>query len=250
MSWHKLYLVCAFFVKKIFFGIKLHFFRLDDRNKMRYNEKNVMFYDFQSKVTLNINSMEMIILGTIGFFFYFLYDINSVKENHPVLRYFFAVGTLCLVVSTIGTMIMNCDMEQIKKTIGILLLAVGICFFVLLIYTLFFALPFEETYLEESRERLAYTEGMYGLCRHPGVLWFAGLYLCLWGLTGLTLEGIFFPVMILWNVLYIIFQDLWTFPRTFSNYLDYKKTTPFLIPNKKSIRVCISTWKDYSRDER
>ncbi len=51
------------------------------------------------------------------------------------------------------------------------------CFLALLIYTLFFALPFEETYCEENKLRAAYTEGVYGLCRHPGVLWFAGAYL-------------------------------------------------------------------------
>ena len=57
----------------------------------------------------------------------------------------------------------------------------AMCFLALLIYTLFFALPFEETYCEENRLRAAYTEGVYGLCRHPGVLWFAGAYFCMWG---------------------------------------------------------------------
>ena len=40
---------------------------------------------------------------------------------------------------------------------------------------------------------------------------------------------------------YIIFQDLWTFPRTFFNYKEYQQSTPFLIPNRKSIRVCLRT---------
>ena len=45
--------------------------------------------------------------------------------------------------------------------------------------------------------------------------------------------------MIFWNYLYIIFQDLWTFPQTFFNYKEYQKNTPFLIPNRDSIRVCL-----------
>ena len=104
-----------------------------------------------------------------------------------------------------------------------------------------FALPFEETYCEENKLRAAYTEGMYGLCRHPGVLWFAGAYLCMWGMVGGWKHGIYFLLMIFWNYLYIIFQDLWTFPRTFFNYKEYQQSTPFLIPNRKSIRVCLRT---------
>ena len=111
----------------------------------------------------------------------------------------------------------------------------------MLIYTLFFALPFEETYCEENKLRAAYTEGVYGLCRHPGVLWFAGAFLCMWGMLGGLRQGIYFGLMIFWNYLYIIFQDLWTFPRTFFNYREYQQSTPFLIPNGKSIRVCMKS---------
>ena len=117
----------------------------------------------------------------------------------------------------------------------------SIVFLGMLIYTLFFALPFEETYCEENKLRAAYTEGMYGLCRHPGVLWFAGAYLCMWGMSVDGSMGFIFLLMIFWNYLYIIFQDLWTFPRTFFNYKEYQQSTPFLIPNRKSIRVCLRT---------
>ena len=65
--------------------------------------------------------------------------------------------------------------ENIKGS-SILLLGIATIFFVLLIYTLFFALPFDKTYQNESEKRMAYTEGVYALCRHPGVLWFIGFY--------------------------------------------------------------------------
>ena len=57
-------------------------------------------------------------------------------------------------------------------------------------------------YCEENKLRAAYTEGMYGLCRHPGVLWFAGAYLCMWGMVGGWKQGIYFFLMIFWNYLY------------------------------------------------
>ena len=155
--------------------------------------------------------MQQIILGSAGFLLYFIYDINSVRKQNRLLQKFFAAGTILVVLSL---------------------------FMELLIYTLFFALPFEQTYCEENRLRAAYTEGVYGLCRHPGVLWFAGAYLCMWGMFGGWKQGIYFLLMIFWNYLYIIFQDLWTFPQTVFNYREYQKNTPFLIPNKESIQAC------------
>ena len=63
----------------------------------------------------------------------------------------------------------------------------------------------------------------------------------MWGMVGGWKHGIYFLLMIFWNYLYIIFQDLWTFPRTFFNYKEYQQSTPFLIPNRKSILVCLRT---------
>ncbi len=54
----------------------------------------------------------------------------------------------------------------------------------LLVYTLFFALPFEKTYTRLEENPPVYTEGVYSLCRHPGVVWFFFLYLFLALLTG------------------------------------------------------------------
>lgn len=191
--------------------------------------------------------MDAFVLGTAGFFLYLIYDINSVKWNNPVLQKFFGIGSLCVIVSTIRMLMESWDIGWMKQPITLIFILAGMLFFVLLIYTLFFALPFEETYLKESDMRMAYTEGMYGLCRHPGVLWFAGLYLCLWGISGSPSQGIFFILMILWNVLYVIFQDVWTFPQTFVNYAEYKSETPFLIPDRKSIHICVSTLKGLRR---
>ena len=124
----------------------------------------------------------------------------------------------------------------------------SIVFFLVCLYIpCFFALPFEETYCEENKLRAAYTEGVYGLCRHPGVLWFAGAFLCMWGMLGGWRPGIYFGLMIFWNYLYIIFQDLWTFPRTFFNYREYQQSTPFLIPNGKSIRACMKSIRKRSK---
>ena len=185
--------------------------------------------------------MWQLVLGTAGFVLYFIYDINSICMKHALMQKFFALGSILVVASVIAEF--WSAWGQCSRNRGAMIgFGIGALFFLgLLIYTLFFALPFEETYCEENKLRGAYTEGVYGLCRHPGVLWFAGAYLCMWGMLGGWKNGIYFLLMIFWNCLYIVFQDLWTFPRTFFNYREYRQNTPFLIPNGKSIRVCLTS---------
>lgn len=185
--------------------------------------------------------MWQLVLGTAGFILYFIYDINSIRMKHAFIQKFFALGSI-LVVASVAAQFWSA-WGQCERNRGAMLgFGIGALFFVgLLIYTLFFALPFEETYCEENKRRAAYTEGVYALCRHPGVLWFAGAYLCMWGMLGGWRTGIYVLLMIFWNCLYVIFQDLWTFPRTFFNYREYQQNTPFLIPNGRSIRACLSS---------
>lgn len=180
-------------------------------------------------------------LGTAGFVLCFLYDINSVKYQNRVIQKFFAAGCLCILGAV--TVRLSSSLHFAAGNVGWRLAAAAgaLLFAGLLVYTLFFALPFQKTYVEESTVREAYTEGVYGLCRHPGILWFAGLFLCLWGASGKGADGFFYLSMILWNLLYAAFQDVWTFPQTFSNYRQYQQSTPFLIPNPASIRKCLHT---------
>ena len=81
--------------------------------------------------------MRMILLGTVGFVLYFVYDINSIKMKNTILQQFFGVGSLCLVIATVGTMINLCDFGRLKKPIGMFCAVASIFFLLVLIYTLF-----------------------------------------------------------------------------------------------------------------
>lgn len=192
-------------------------------------------------MTGKVNKYVSIVLGFLGFLFYFLYDINSIKGKHPFLQKSFLFGTVLVTAATIVFLADSLPFSYPWAAEKIAYTAVALLFFVLLIYTLFFALPFRETYVEDGGMRTAYTKGVYGLCRHPGVLWFAGFYFFLAAVAGGTDSFFFAGCLTGFNICYVIFQDLWTFPQTFSNYGEYKKKTPFLIPNRASIRVCLKT---------
>jgi protein-S-isoprenylcysteine O-methyltransferase Ste14 len=146
-------------------------------------------------------------------------------------------------VATGGIIITSLDLIQINIVrMGIFGVFTAL-FFSLLIYTLFFALPFKNTYIETEGSPKVCQSGVYALCRHPGVLWFIGFY-AFFGITlQLPLLLIAAVIFSLLNVFYVIFQDNWTFMKIFVNYAEYKKVTPFLIPNNKSIKRCLQTLK-------
>ena len=191
--------------------------------------------------------MKETILGTISFILYMIYDMEQAgavsHRFHKITKYFFTVGSVLLVGVTILA-VKKADIFGVPadgKLIFTLILTA--LFLVLLIYTLFFALPFEETYVMQDAHK-TYDKKMYALCRHPGVLWFAGFYICLWLAFGTRL----LLVMAIWfsflNFCYIVLQDSYTFPKVFSDYGDYKKRVPFLIPNGKSLKRCLDTFKE------
>ena len=183
------------------------------------------------------------ILGGIAFLLFAIYDLEQARivprRFHAIVQFFFLIGFLLLMVATVHAVwgavdTVVCDLKLAGG------LALALLFFILLLYTLFFALPFEETYVTQTGKR-TYDKGMYALCRHPGVLWFAGFYFSLWfalGSAALLWIAILYSGL---NVGYIILQDMVTFPRIFSDYEAYRQRVPFLLPTPASLKRCVLT---------
>lgn len=184
-----------------------------------------------------------IILGCLAFALFILYDVNSlIWQNRWCSKCFFAG---CLLLSGATVMMVAAAAPTANWTHRAAVAALLACgvFLVLLVYTLFFALPFESTYQSTSAadKPIVCQSGVYALCRHPGVLWFAGFYFCLYLAFGdrtLLLAAVLFSML---NVLYVIFQDRWTFVHVFDQYPAYQASTPFLLPTAQSIRRCFAT---------
>lgn len=189
--------------------------------------------------------MAELIVGGLAFLLFILYDLAQVgvfgKWFHSMMRLCFLFGFVFLAFSTIYTAGLSLVALASWKLHAVFFLCCAGCFFVLLIYTLFFALPFQKTYVAQDVGHKVCAQGMYALCRHPGVLWFVGFYFSLW----FALGGVHLFCMALWysclNLCYVIFQDRYTFPKIFFDYAHYKQQVPFLIPNRKSVRQCLST---------
>ena len=179
--------------------------------------------------------------GILGFIACCMFDMNKILWNKKALNLFFVLGSLLLIVSTV-ICILQSDPAKIFSEFGIypLTMLIGLILSCAAeVYALFFALPFSSTYTE-SKQVPVVESGWYRVCRHPGFWTLMFVYLFLWLLLGGHLLFYMFITYTFCNLLYVIMQDLYIFPQYIRGYNDYKKTVPFLIPTRDSIRYLFS----------
>ena len=167
------------------------------------------------------------ILGLGAFVLFFLYDWNRVFGKTRWMTPFFAVGNLCLAVVAVRLVWLSVS----GRYVGWIGWLMGAALFLGgLIHTLYFALPFDTTYRREADMHKVCRTGVYSFCRHPGIWWFFGCFLCLGMSTGSEERIVLCILLSLFNLLYAWYQDCYIFVREFSDYGDYQRTVPFLIP--------------------
>lgn len=181
--------------------------------------------------------MSQILLGSFAFFILTMFDYNKLKMLHPLLNGLFVVGVLLLVYSTI--IILYSDSSLFYFTAYPILWIISILGLLEMIYALFFALPFNKTYVTTTKHAQIISTGLYGLCRHPGVWGFFIFYFFAALATG---NGTLLMAAGLWTVmdiLHVWIQDRLFFVKTLEGYETYKTTTPFLFFGSKEIRRAI-----------
>ena len=193
--------------------------------------------------------MYSLLLGMLGFLLFFLYDVNSFTWRSRLLHKSFALGVTLLAAATVLDLAAALRMGAFSGLKDLILLVAGALCLAALVYCLFFALPFAETYQDTDGPPAVCDRGVYALCRHPGVLCMLGMYL-FWGLGALPAtmlrNGLIFSGF---NTVYVCFQDRMTFPRTFPDYPDYQKNVPFLLPTGASIRAAWRTRRRSAEEE-
>lgn len=175
-----------------------------------------------------------IFLGCVSFLMFVAYDINQTRNNRRALRLLFPAGILLLALSSVKTAASDAAFPGPHAASAAWLAGTAASAW-LLIYSLFFAIPAHEAYVEGSAQKLC-TTGVYGACRHPGVWGFAGVYFFLalfLGSRHLMAGGTIFTLC---NIGYSWFQDEYIFPKVFDDYSDYRNSVRFLIPAGKKGR--------------
>jgi len=171
----------------------------------------------------------------LSFALFFLSDWNDWRWGRRGLRLCFPAGAALLALS----LVLLCRRGEPPAQGGArwALWAGAAVFALLLGDALLTALRPRDAYGRPGESRAVCTAGPYALCRHPGVLWLAGLTLCLRGAAGLPLRAA--ALITALNVLLVWFEDACVFPARLEGYGAYRRSVPFLIPNPHSIRACL-----------
>lgn len=185
----------------------------------------------------------MYFIGFAAFLLCFLHDCNDWKFGKKWLRFCFPTGIALIVISTIWMCLepdtVYIDVIWIRIAAG----ALGLFMVWAEVYSLFFSFDRKEAYVNNCNRGTGtvYTAGMYALCRHPGVLFFVLLYVNIWLCLGMDLKGMLMLCTL--NVLLAVFEDFVVFPESLGGYREYRKTTPFIIPNTASVKRCIEDFR-------
>jgi len=169
------------------------------------------------------------IMGAAAFVLFIMYDINQINGNRLALRLLFPVGSAILIFSSVRIALISPAVAYPGRGFSAFFWLLAAVFFSLLIYTLFFAVPFDAAYVKGSKQKLC-TTGVYAVCRHPGVLFLAAAYVfsgLAMGKIEFLIAGVIFSAC---NVIYVVIQDKWIFPKVFEGYEEYQKTVHFLLP--------------------
>ena len=152
--------------------------------------------------------------GIGAFALFFLYDWNRIFWKNRWMTSFFSAG--CIILAVTGVLFI---WEAFQSGRGLRLLwlipaAASLC---ALIYALFFALPFDDTYRKEAAGGRVCRSGLYGYCRHPGILafFFCFLFLGLAAGERQLAAGMFYSGL---KVRYAWYQDRVIVKREFFSY--------------------------------
>ena len=176
-----------------------------------------------------------VLLGTGAFGLYILYDVLAMKgAKRAVLLFVFASAVLSC--STAALMIKGNLAAKIFEmpVLTCICAAFAVIFLCLLLYALFFALPIKDAY---NGGGTVVATGVYALCRHPAAMFFLGFTLCF---LGMMRNWETLAATAVWNIgeiIYIWIEDKAIFPKTLKGYDTYRETTPFLIPNRTSVKA-------------
>lgn len=170
----------------------------------------------------------LLLPGIAAFGLFIVFDLNRIKWRSALLNLLFPLGGVLLAVSTL-LCIIQAAADFRPGTVSVPGIAGALVSLAALIYALFFALPFDDTYRQSGSLKVV-SQGLYGLCRHPGFWPFLLMYVFLWlGFGGrrLLLAALIYPLC---NLIYIVIQDKYIFPLYIEGYESYKRSVPFLIP--------------------
>ena len=184
--------------------------------------------------------MNNIVLGVLGFLIIHLSDYISLKRIALLKPIVWLIGSGLLIYAIFEVCL---GIEKFSLPLWLIDLGWGlfILFLIALLYSLFINLPFYKTYIAGGYGDKLVKTGLYALVRHPGVPSFICLMLSLLLVSRSRQLLIAAPTYVLLDIILVMVQDKFFFPKMFAGYNIYQRETPMLIPNRRSVNTFIQS---------
>lgn len=180
-------------------------------------------------------------LGAAAFIVLFWVDLVSLKGMRLVKPVLWLASGVLFCAGLVSTVRNSPRVSLPAPLAGFGWALVGI-FSLLLFYSLFVEIPFISAYVQKGTPSRLVTRGTYALCRHPGVLWLAGLLAGVFLARGSLWMLLALPVWVGLDVLYVALQErLFFMPMFGAEYVEYQRTVPMLLPRGRSVSECART---------
>ena len=182
-------------------------------------------------------------IGVLGFLAMNFFDLVSLKRvPFGIKPFLWTVGCAMLLYSVVRLCLESntLTISRWLTWVGWGLLSVSLLMITL---TLFVNLPFRKTYVEAGVGDKLVKTGLYALVRHPGVYPVASFFFSLVLISKSSSMLIAAPIFVFLNTVFVIIEDKYFFVKMFDGYDRYQKETPMLVPNRRSIKVFMSSVK-------
>lgn len=191
-------------------------------------------------------TVEYILLGILGFGTGYSFELASLKRVAAVKPLLGAAAAILLSYSMVMVCLDSARfwLPEWLQAIGWLLLPASAF---LLLYSLFLELPFSSTYRAQGAGPRLVTTGTYALVRHPTVPWYALVLLSLLLVTRSELLLLALPIWVFLDIAWVVLQERLLLGRVFPEYEEYRRTTPMLVPNRRSMLACLRSLRTQGR---
>ena len=183
-----------------------------------------------------------VVFAVLGFCTLFFFEKASLKKVRFLKQAIFVAGN-ALIFFSIFISCVTSEYFHLPLFAHIAGWILAPIFFFLLMYSLFFEIPFKKTYMKAGTGDALVTTGTYALVRHPGVLWLSFFIAGVLLITGSRKLFFIFPVLVSMDIVYVVIQEKYYFTKIFGDrYREYQMIVPMLFPSVHSVKRCISTF--------
>ena len=169
----------------------------------------------------------VLLAGGIGFTALVIYDALQLTPRSELLALASNIGSVGVALATFGTLFVAPwpDNPLWAWMLGIVAVALSVAFLWRSVYG-----EIRHAEIRRGEPRSVIDTGSYAVVRHPGFWPYAAMHAVIFLLWRDARVAVVGGALVLMDLLLVLIEDVWIFPRLLRGYDVYKQRVPMLIP--------------------